>query len=568
MLEVGSLSIDLEGIEEVLLTKWKQIRVNIVAPLLRVAVLICLIMTLMIFVEKVFVGLICLVVKVFKLKPEKRYRWEPMRSETSDLEIGVLSYPMVLVQIPMYNEKEVYKLSIGAACNLDWPSDRMIIQILDDSTDPVDLVKKECKIWKSKGLNIRYEVRNNRKGYKAGALKEGMLHYYVKDCDFVAMFDADFQPESDFLKRTVPFLIHNPEIALVQTRWTFVNADECLMTRMQEMSLDYHFKIEQEAGSSVFAFFGFNGTAGVWRISTIVDAGGWKDRTTVEDMDLAVRSSLNGWKFVYVGDVKVKCELPSTFKAYRHQQHRWSCGPANLFKKMILEIIANKKVSTWKKIHLIYNFFFIGKILAHTSTYIFYCIVIPLSVLIPEVEIPLWGVAYIPTIITLLKSVGTPSIHNIFDIDDLNARNLFYLMNSSFHLVIPWVLFENVMSLHRIKAATTGLLEVGRVNEWIVTTKLGDGSKIKPSMEVIVENAKDLRDAKVIEPLLGDYKKPHLRTWQRFHVAELWMGVFMFTAGFYDVAYTKKGHFIYLFLQSCAFFIIGFDFIGTSIKTS
>ncbi|PKU66989.1 putative mannan synthase 11 [Dendrobium catenatum] len=527
MLElIGGLSIDLKGIEVVLATKWKQIRMIIVAPLLRVAVLICLVMTLMIFVEKLLVAFICLVVKVFKLKPEKRYKWKPMSPETSDLESGVQSYPMVLVCI-IRLEPVYYK----------------------------DLVEKECKIWKSKGLNIRYEVRNNRKGYKAGALKEGMTHYYVKDCDYVAMFDADFQPESDFLKRTVPFLIHNPQIALVQTRWTFVNADECLMTRMQEMSLDYHFKIEQEAGSSAFAFFGFNGTAGVWRISTIADAGGWKDRTTVEDMDLAVRSGLAGWKFVYVGDVKVKCELPSTFKAYRYQQHRWSCGPANLFKKMILEIIANKKVSTWEKIHLIYNFFFVGKVVAHASTYIFYCVMIPLSVLIPEVELPLWGVAYVPLIITLLKSVGTP-------------RNLFYLMNSSLHLIIPWVLFENVMSLHRIKAATIGLLEVGRVNEWIVTTKLGDASKTKPNMEVVVNNAKDLGEAKVVEPLLGVYKKPQVRIWQRFHMAELWMGVFMFIAGFYDITCTKKGYFFYLFLQSSAFFIIGFNFIGTSINIS
>ncbi|KAH0458670.1 hypothetical protein IEQ34_011484 [Dendrobium chrysotoxum] len=548
MLElIGGLSIDLKGIEDVLATKWKQIRMIIVAPLLRVAVLICLIMTVMILVEKLLVAFICLVVKVFKLKPEKRYKWKPMSPETSDLESGVQFYPMVLVQIPMYNEKEVYKLSIRAACNLDWPFDRMIIQVLDDSTDPVDLVENECKIWKAIGLNIRYQVRNNRKGYKAGALKEGMMHYYVKDCDYVAMFDADFQPESDFLKRTVPFLIHNPEIALVQTRWTFVNADECLMTRMQEMSLDYHFKIEQEAGSSAFAFFGFNGTAGVWRISTIADAGGWKDRTTVEDMDLAVRSGLAGWKFVYVGDVKVKCELPSTFKAYRYQQHRWSCGPANLFKKMVLEIIANKKVSTWEKIHLIYNFFFVGKVVSHASTYIFYCVMIPLSVLIPEVEIPLWGVSYIPIFITLLKSVGTPS---------------------SLHLVIPWVLFENVMSLHRIKAATIGLLEVGRVNEWIVTTKLGDASKTKQNVEVVVNDAEDLAEAKVIEPLLGVYKKPQLMIWQRFHMAELWMGAFLFIAGFYDIAYTKKGYFIYLFLQSYAFFIIGFNFIGTSVNIS
>jgi len=162
----------------------------------------------------------------------------------------------------------------------------------------------ECQRWKSKGVNIKYEVRGNRKGYKAGALKEGLKHDYVKDCEYIAMFDADFQPESDFLLRTIPFLVHNPEIALVQTRWKFVNSDECLLTRFQEMSLDYHFKYEQEAGSSVYSFFGFNGTAGVWRISAIDDAGGWKDRTTVEDMDLAVRAMLQGWKFVYVGDIK------------------------------------------------------------------------------------------------------------------------------------------------------------------------------------------------------------------------------------------------------------------------
>ncbi|XP_020575678.1 probable mannan synthase 11 isoform X2 [Phalaenopsis equestris] len=372
-----------------------------------------------------------------------------------------------------------------------------------------------------------------------------MIHDYVKDCDYVAMFDADFQPESDFLKRTVPFLIHNPEIALVQTRWTFVNADECMMTRMQEMSLDYHFKVEQEAGSSAFSFFGFNGTAGVWRISTIADAGGWKDRTTVEDMDLAVRSGLAGWKFVYVGDVKVKCELPSTFNAYRYQQHRWSCGPANLFKKMAMEIITNKKVSIGKKFHLIYSFFFVGKIVSHVCTYVFYCVVIPLSVLIPEVEVPLWGVVHVPTIITLLKSVGTPS---------------------SFHLVILWVLFENVMSLHRIKAATIGILEVGRVNEWIVTRKLGDATKTKPSMEVIVQESQDLVQVTVKEPLLVEYKNPQIRIWQRFHGAELWMGAFLFMVAFYDVTCIKKGYFVYLFLQSAAFFIIGFDYIGTTVK--
>ncbi|PWZ58741.1 putative mannan synthase 11 [Zea mays] len=420
-------------------------------------------------------------------------------------------------------EWKVYKLSIGAACALEWPPERFVIQVLDDSTDPVvkgpesvsarplprfqDLVETECQRWKSKGVNIKYEVRGNRKGYKAGALKEGLKHDYVADCEYIAMFDADFQPDSDFLLRTIPFLVHNPEIALVQARWKFVNSDECLLTRFQEMSLDYHFKYEQEAGSSVYSFFGFNehifflllllhllGTAGVWRISAIDDAGGWKDRTTVEDMDLAVRAMLQGWKFLYVGDIKVKSELPSTFKAYRFQQHRWSCGPANLFKKMMVEILENKRVSLWSKIHLWYDFFFVGKVAAHTVTFIYYCFAIPVSVLFPEIQIPLWGVVYVPTVITLLKALGTPS---------------------SFHLVILWVLFENVMSLHRIKAAVSGLLDAGgRVNEWVVTEKLGDTSKAKPGTNGS-DTAVKVIDVKLTEPLVPKLVKRRARFWER-----------------------------------------------------
>ncbi|KAH7671453.1 Glucomannan 4-beta-mannosyltransferase protein [Dioscorea alata] len=320
---------------------WEQVKSPVIIPALRLAVFLCLVMSVMLLVEKVYMAVVIVLFKLLGKRPDKRYKWEPIKD---DVELGNSAYPMVLVQIPMYNEKEVYQLSIGAACGLSWPSDRIIIQVLDDSTDPVikDLVEMECQKWASKGINIRYEIRDNRNGYKAGALKQGMKHSYVKQCDYVAIFDADFQPEPDFLWRTVPFLVHNPELALIQARWKFVNADECLMTRMQEMSLDYHFTVEQEVGSSTYAFFGFNGTAGVWRITALNEAGGWKDRTTVEDMDLAVRASLKGWKFLFLGDIKVKNELPSTLKAYRYQQHRWSCGPANLFRKMAVEIAKNK----------------------------------------------------------------------------------------------------------------------------------------------------------------------------------------------------------------------------------
>uniref|UniRef100_A0A453N8Q3 glucomannan 4-beta-mannosyltransferase n=1 Tax=Aegilops tauschii subsp. strangulata TaxID=200361 RepID=A0A453N8Q3_AEGTS len=325
-----------------------------VAPALTTAVWACLAMSAMLLLEAACMSLVSLVaVRLLRLRPERRFKWEPMAGaleggeadvEDPPASAGRREFPMVLVQIPMYNEKEVYKLSIGAVCALTWPPDRIIIQVLDDSTDPIikELVELECQEWASKKIDIKYEVRNNRKGYKAGALKKGMEHVYAQQCEFVAIFDADFQPESDFLLKTIPFLVHNPKIALVQTRWKFVNYDACLMTRIQKMSLDYHFKVEQESGSFMHAFFGFNGTAGVWRVSAINESGGWKDRTTVEDMDLAVRACLKEWEFLYVGDIRVKSELPSTFKAYRHQQHRWTCGAANLFRKMGWEIVTNK----------------------------------------------------------------------------------------------------------------------------------------------------------------------------------------------------------------------------------
>ncbi|XP_073000593.1 probable glucomannan 4-beta-mannosyltransferase 3 isoform X1 [Typha latifolia] len=503
---------------------WRVIRARAVAPVLQAAVAVCLAMSVMLLVEAVAMAAVSLGVKILRLRPEKRYKCEPIKP---DLEEGSLAYPMVLIQIPMYNEKEVYKKSIGAACGLAWPSDRITIQVLDDSTDPTvkDLVELECKLWASKGMNILYEVRDNRRGYKAGALKEGLEHSYVQQCDFVAIFDSDFQPESDFLMRTVPFLAHNSRIALVQARWAFVNSKECLMTRIQKMTLDYHFKVEQEAGSSTFAFFGFN--AGVWRISAIKEAGGWNDRTTVEDMDLAVRASLKGWQFVYVGDIKVKSELPSTLKAYRHQQHRWTCGAANLFRKMGMEILTMKEVSFWKKFYVIYSFFFVRKIVAHLVTFLLYCVLVPASVIVPEVTIPVWGTVYIPTAITLLNAIRNPS---------------------SIHLIPFWVLFENVMSMHRMKATMIGLLEIGSVNDWVVTEKLGDAIKAKPEVQIL--------------------EKPPIRIRDRIYFSEIGLAVFLLCCACYNLVYNKIYYYIYIYLQAIAFLVVGFGYVGTFISNS
>ncbi|KAG6417310.1 hypothetical protein SASPL_119464 [Salvia splendens] len=470
---------------------WELIKAPLIVPLLTVCVYICLAMSIMVFIERLYMGVVIVLVHLFWKKPEKRYRYEPMKD---DLESGNAGYPIVLVQIPMFNEKEVYKISIGAACNLSWPADRLVIQVLDDSTDPIvkDMVERECIRWANKGINITYQIRETRGGYKAGALKEGLKRDYVKPCEYVVIFDADFRPEPDFLRRSVPFLIHNPNIALVQARWRF-------------------------------------GTGGIWRIAAINEAGGWKDRTTVEDMDLAVRAGLKGWKFLYLGDLQVKSELPSTFKAFRFQQHRWSCGPANLFRKMVVDIATNKKVTLYKKFYVIYSFFFVRKIIAHLFTFFFYCVVLPLSILVPEVHVPKWGAIYLPCIITALNSVGTPR---------------------SFHLLFYWVLFENVMSFHRSKATFIGLLEAARVNEWVVTEKLGDTLKNSKAGKIASKIS--------LSKLLGD----------RINLHELGFAVFLFICGCYDFMYGKNCYFIYLFLQVITFTIAGLGYVGTIVPSS
>ncbi|CAO2040700.1 unnamed protein product [Urochloa humidicola] len=519
-----SLTAAIAAVIEWLVRAWGQVRAELLVPLLRAAVVICTAMSVIVLAEKVFLGTVSAVMKLLRRRPSRMYRCDPIARPDEEV-AGSEAYPMVLVQIPMYNEKEVYQLSIGAACRLTWPVDRLIVQVLDDSTDAVikELVKSECERWAAEGINIKYETRKDRAGYKAGNLKEGMRHAYVRGCEFVAMFDADFQPAPDFLVKTIPFLVHNPSLALVQTRWKFVNANDCLLTRMQEMSMDYHFKVEQEAGSSLCNFFGYNGTAGVWRTKAIVESGGWEDRTTAEDMDLALRAGLLGWEFVYVGSIKVKSELPSTLKAYRSQQHRWSCGPALLFKKMFWQILAAKKVSVWKKMYMIYNFFIARRIVGTFFTLFFFSILIPLIILFPEAQIPAWELIYIPTAIILLNSVGTPR---------------------SIHLIILWFLFENVMALHRFKAILIGFFEADRANEWIVTQKLGNLQKLK-SIASVTGN--------------GRFK-------DRFHCLEIVIGMFLLVSACFDCIYRDDYFYLFVLPQSIMYFTVGFQFIGLSVS--
>ncbi|XP_037410513.1 probable glucomannan 4-beta-mannosyltransferase 10 isoform X2 [Triticum dicoccoides] len=201
-------------------------------PLLRGAVMLCMAMSLMVLAEKVLLGSVSAAAKLLR---RRRRPAIPPRDEEAAGGPGAC-FPMVLVQIPMYNEREVYQLSIGAACRLTWPADRLIVQVLDDSTDAAikELVREECERWAGSGVDVRYEARRDRAGHKAGNLSEGMRHAYARGCEFVAIFDADFQPSPDFLARTVPLLLRDPGLALVQARWEFGT----LMVERRRVSAD------------------------------------------------------------------------------------------------------------------------------------------------------------------------------------------------------------------------------------------------------------------------------------------------------------------------------------------
>lgn len=231
--------------------------------------------------------------------------------------------PYVTVQLPIYNELYVSTRVIEAACALDWPNDRLEIQVLDDSTDETSFVIADAVARaQGNGIDIVHMHRSDREGYKAGALREGLT---VAKGELIAIFDADFVPPSDFLRRTVPHFT-DPEIAFVQTRWGHLNRDSSWLTRVQALALDSHFLIDQASRGAAGYWFNFNGTAGIWRAAAIHDAGGWRADTLTEDLDLSYRAHLRGWRATYLEDVVVPAELPVDIAGFRRQQHRWARG--------------------------------------------------------------------------------------------------------------------------------------------------------------------------------------------------------------------------------------------------
>jgi cellulose synthase/poly-beta-1,6-N-acetylglucosamine synthase-like glycosyltransferase len=360
--------------------------------------------------------------------------------------------PTVTVQLPIYNELYVARRVIDAACALDYPL--LEIQVLDDSTDATRFVVAALvEHYQAHSIQIVHLHRTQREGFKAGALAEGLK---IAQGDFIAIFDADFVPEPDFLRRVLP-VFSDLEVGFVQTRWGHTNADYSLLTRVQSIAIDAHFAIEQYARAQAGFLMNFNGTAGVWRREAIETAGGWRSETLTEDLDLSYRAQFAGWKPAYLRDVVVPGEIPVTLNALRRQQYRWARGS--------IECAVNLLPQLWRKPYSL-----LTKLQGtlHLTGYAIQLLMVLVSLLYPLVLIidhsvePLFNLTVIFTL-----TFCAPSVYFL-----MGQREI----GKSWWKAIPQVLGLNIlgagMMYHNAGAVLSALLD-GKSAEFERTPKLG-----------------------------------------------------------------------------------------------
>jgi cellulose synthase/poly-beta-1,6-N-acetylglucosamine synthase-like glycosyltransferase len=266
------------------------------------------------------------------LRSRKRRGGQPSLQQPED-------WPRVTVQLPVFNEKYTVARLVQSVASLDYPRDRLQIQILDDSTDDTAaLAGRLAADYRQRGLDVECLHRDNRGGFKAGALSDALAS---ATGDFLAIFDADFLPEPDWLRRTIP-MFADASIGCLQTRWGHTNRDYNSLTREEALAIDGHFIVEQTARSRSGLFLNFNGTAGLWRRTCIEDAGGWQPDTLTEDLDLSYRAQLRGWRIEYLPDVVVPAELPAQVEAFKKQQFRWAKGSFQVVRKILPSILRRR----------------------------------------------------------------------------------------------------------------------------------------------------------------------------------------------------------------------------------
>ena len=372
--------------------------------------------------------------------------------------------PHVTIQLPVFNELYVVERLLDQVCRLNYPKHKLEIQVLDDSTDETALVtQNKVNELKAKGFDIVRRYRPIRTGFKAGALKEGLSH---AKGDYLAIFDADFLPKPDFLMKTMPYF-HDPRVGVVQTRWGHINKDYSFLTKMQAFALDAHFSVEQTGRNSKGYFINFNGTAGVWRKSTIIDAGNWDHDTLTEDLDLSYRAQLKGWKIKYLEHYVAPAELPVEIGAIKGQQFRWTKGGAENLIKNAKRLISSNSIPFKTKLQGMFHLF---------SSTIFVCVFICCLLSVPifyyknqfdKIElvlticsVSLFSSAFLLYYFWTAYSYSVQKPYNIFS----------YLGN--FILFLPMIMG---LSFHNTLAVTEGLL--GIKSSFIRTPKFNVNSK-------------------------------------------------------------------------------------------
>jgi cellulose synthase/poly-beta-1,6-N-acetylglucosamine synthase-like glycosyltransferase len=349
-------------------------------------------------------GLQALLLTWLRVRAERSsQRSAPTAAPSSQIESqsNTAHWPAVTVQLPVYNELHVISRLIDACAQLDYPPDRLQIQVLDDSTDSTTAVaESRAAFWRGKGVDVQVLHRYNREGFKAGALQAGTSS---ASGEFIAVFDADFAPLPDFLLRTIPTFLAETgrDVGFVQTRWAHLNAGYSTLTKAQALALDGHFVVEQAARSYAGLPFGFNGSAGVWRRSCIEDeaVGGWQADTLCEDLDLSYRAQMVGWRGVYLNDVEAPAELPPQLLAFKRQQFRWAKGSVATLRKLGVGIWRGG----WPLLKRIAALVHLGGYLVHPMLLLL-LLVTPLLML--SGSRPYWPLAYLS-----LVSIGPPALY-------------------------------------------------------------------------------------------------------------------------------------------------------------
>ena len=364
--------------------------------------------------------------------------------------------PLVTVQLPVYNEFYVIDRLLDAIGKLTYPKEKLQIQILDDSTDETsEKAKVLADRMKSNGMNIELIHRPDRVGFKAGALQYGLD---ISTGDYIAIFDADFLPEPDFLMKTIPHFI-DPTIGVVQTRWGHINQDYSLLTKLQAFGLNAHFSIEQIGRSMAGSYINFNGTAGVWRKDCIIDAGGWSSDTLTEDLDLSYRAQLKGWHFKYLEDVVAPAELPVLMGAVKSQQFRWNKGAAETAKKNLGNVFRTN-LSWVNKLHSTFH-------LLNSSVFIFLLLAALMS-------IPMLYIKYQHPPLKILFDIGSVFLIGFFSITFFYWTSVKYssIRQKKTYFLKTYPLFLSIsmgLSLHNSLAVLEGI--TGFRSDFIRTPK-------------------------------------------------------------------------------------------------